>query len=99
MEENEKMTVSEPAAASLSESVSRSGLLGQLMGLSFSDKAALIKYLQEDTNIECPFVSDEFGRIILTKQMREAVCKAECDLEEGKCISESDFKERFAKWL
>lgn len=98
MEENEKMTVSEPAAT-LSESVSRSGLLGQLMGLSSSDKAALIKYLQEDTNIENPFVSDEFGRIILTNQMREAVNIAERDLEDGRCISESDFKERFAKWL
>lgn len=99
MEENEKMTVSEPAAASLSESVSRSGLLGQLMGLSSSDKAALIRYLQEDINIEKNFVPDEFGRIILTNQMREAVYKAERDLEEGKCISESDFKERFSKWL
>ena len=45
------------------------------------------------------FKSDELGRILLTKEMREAVTKAERDYEEGKCFSEADFKERFAKWL
>ena len=53
----------------------------------------------EDNNIEHPFVSDELGRIVLTNQMRETVYRAEHDLEEGRCISESDLKERFAKWL
>ena len=43
--------------------------------------------------------TDEVGRIMLTKNMREAVVRAERDMEEGKCLSESDFKERFAKWL
>ena len=37
--------------------------------------------------------------LVLTDQMRKAVFKAEQDLEDGKCLSESDFKERFAKWL
>jgi len=45
------------------------------------------------------FKSDELGRILLTKEMREAVTKAERDYEDGKCFSEADFKERFAKWL
>jgi hypothetical protein len=31
--------------------------------------------------------------------MRTAVAKAERDFEEGKCFSEADFKNRFAKWL
>jgi hypothetical protein len=45
------------------------------------------------------FKTDEFGRIKLTKEMREAVVKAERDFEDGKCLTEADFKERFAKWL
>lgn len=99
MEDNEVTTAAEPAAAMLSESVRRSGLLGQVMGLSRTDKVALIKYLKDDTNTEDYFRTDELGRIALTDQMRKAVLKAEQDLEEGKCLSESDFKERFAKWL
>ena len=43
--------------------------------------------------------SESVGRIALTKQMRDAVIKAERELEEGKCLSESDFKAHFAKWL
>ena len=31
--------------------------------------------------------------------LREAVVKAERDFEDGKCLTEADFKERFAKWL
>lgn len=99
MEDNDIMIAAEPAAATLSESVIRSGLLGQLMGLSRNDKVALIKYLKEDTGTEDVFKTDEVGRIALTKQMRDAVLKAERDLEEGKCLSESDFKEHFAKWF
>ena len=99
MEDNDIMIAGEPAAATFSESVTRSGLLGQLMGLSRKDKVALIKYLKEDTGTEDVFKTDEIGRIALTKQMRDAVLKAERELEEGKCLSESDFKERFAKWL
>ena len=44
-------------------------------------------------------LSEEFGKIKLTSKMRTAVAKAERDLEEGKCFSEADFKNRFAKWL
>ena len=93
------MTAAEPVAATLSESVTRSGLLNQVMGLSRTDKVALIRYLKEDTGTEDFFKTDEVGRIMLTKNMREAVVRAERDMEEGKCLSESDFKERFAKWL
>lgn len=98
MEDNDIIIAAESAAA-FSESVTRSGLLGQLMGLSRKDKVALIKYLKEDTGTEDVFKTDEAGRIALTKQMKDAVLNAERELEEGKCLSESDFKERFAKWL
>ena len=37
--------------------------------------------------------------IVLSKEMKESVVRAICDYEEGKCLSEADFKERFAKWL
>ena len=93
------MIASEPAAALLSEDVRRSGLLSQVMKLSQPDKVALVRYLRQDTETEVPFKSDELGRIMLTKEMREAVSKAERDYEDGKCLTEADFKERFAKWL
>ena len=99
MEDNDIVMAAEPTAATLSESVTRSGLLGQLMGLSRKDKVALINYLKEDTGTEDFLKTDEVGRIALTKQMRDAVLKAGRELEEGKCLSESDFKARFAKWL
>ena len=78
MEDKELTTVSEPAAAMLSEDVRKSGLLSQVMKLS---------------------QPDELGRIKLTSKMRADVAKAERDLEDGKCFSEDDFKNRFAKWL
>ena len=99
MDDNDIMIAAEPAAVTFSESVTGSGLLGQLMGLSRKDKVALIKFLKEDTGTEDFFKTDEVGRIALTKQMRDAVLKAERELEEGKCLSESDFKAHFAKWL
>ena len=99
MEDKDIMIASEPAAALLSEDVRRSGLLSQVMKLSQPDKVALIKYLRQDTGTEVLFKSDEFGRIVLSKDMREAVAQAERDLETGKCLSEAAFKERFAKWL
>lgn len=99
MEEKDILKASEPAAALLSEEVRRSSLLSQIMNLSQPDKVALIKYLRQDTNSDERFKSDELGRILLTKEMREAVTKAERDYENGKCFSEADFKERFAKWL
>jgi len=37
--------------------------------------------------------------IELTAEMKAAALKAERDFEAGKCFSEADFKERFAKWL
>ena len=99
MEDNDKMIVSEPAPAMLSESVRQSGLLNQVMNLSQPDKVALIRYLQQDTESGEQFKTDEFGRIMLTKEMKDAVAKAEKDLEAGRCLSESAFKEKFAKWL
>ena len=90
MEENDVMIAAEPAAALLSEEVRRSGILSQVMKLSQPDKVALIAYL---------FKTDEFGRIKLTQEMRDAAMKAERDYEDGKCLTEADFKERFAKWL
>ena len=35
----------------------------------------------------------------LTAEMKAAALRAERDFEAGKCFSEADFKERFAKWL
>ena len=43
--------------------------------------------------------TDELGRVTLSSQMREAVAKAERDYEQGKCLSEEEFKQRFEKWL
>ena len=48
MDDNDTMIAEEPMAATLSESVSRSGLLGQVMNLSRPDKMALIAYLKKD---------------------------------------------------
>ena len=99
MEENDVMLAAEPAAALLSEEVRRSGILSQVMKLSQPDKVALIAYLKRGMETEEPFKTDEFGRIKLTKEMRDAAMKAERDYEDGKCLTEADFKERFAKWL
>jgi hypothetical protein len=99
MEENDIMIAAEPAAALLSENVRKSGLLSQVMKLSQPDKVALIAYLSKDVAKEESFKADEFGRIKLTPEMRDAVVKAERDYEDDKCFSEADFKERFAKWL
>lgn len=46
--------------------------------------------LMEDK--DCQIVNEPEG-------MREAVGRAESDLENGKCFSEADFEQRFAKWL
>ncbi len=97
--EDNPMMAAEPAAAVLSESVRKTGLLGKVMNLSRSDKVALIRYLKLDVGQDEPFKTDEFGRIVLTPQMREAALQAERDYEEGRCLSENDFKQRFAKWL
>ena len=99
MEDKELTTVSEPAAAMLSEDVRKSGLLSQVMKLSQPDKIALIRYLNQNIDREQIFQPDELGRIKLTSKMRADVAKAERDLEDGKCFSEDDFKNRFAKWL
>ena len=77
----------------------RSGLLGRIMGLSKPDKVALMNYLRQDTNSEEFFKSDESGRIMLTKQMRKDLLDAGSEYEVGNSLSESDFKERFEKWL
>ena len=95
-EADNEHTAAEPAAM-LSESVSRSGLLGQVMSLSHDDKVALIRYLRQDTGQnETPLATDEFGRVVMTKAMRQAVYNAERDYEDGKCLSEEQFQQRFA---
>ena len=99
MEDDVTMKVSEPALALLSEEVRKSGLLGQVMKLSQPDKEALIMYLKNEVDREERFRTDEFGRIRLTQEMKDAALKAERDFENGKCFSEADFKERFEKWL
>lgn len=99
MDSDNEQIVSEPAAALLSEEVRTGGLLSQVMKLSQSDKVALVRYLNQEVDKEEPFKTDEFGRIILTQEMRNAVKRAEQDFEDEKCLSESDFNERFAKWL
>lgn len=99
MEDKDKMKVSEPAAALLSEDVRKSGLLNQVMNLSQPDKVALAAYLSKDIKVNKAFGTDEFGRILLTKEMRDAAVKGDRDFEDGKCFTEADFKERFAKWL
>ena len=99
MEDDVTMKVSEPALALLSEEVRKSGLLGQVMKLSQPDKEALIRYLKNEVDREERFRTDEFGRIRLTQEMKDAALKAERDFENGKCFSEADFKERFAKSL
>ena len=95
----QKDLAKEPSIASFSESVRNSGLLGQVMSLSPTDKVALIEYLKKDIDSDGPFKTDDLGRIILTKDMKEAVGQAERDLEEGRCLTEESFRERFAKWL
>ena len=92
MEEDDVMIAAEPAAALLSEEVRRSGILSQVMKLSQPDKVALIAYLRNDTETEEPFKTDEFGIVKLTKEMRDAAMKAECDYEDGKCLSEAEMK-------
>ncbi len=99
MEDKEMTIATEPAAAFLTEEVRKSGLLSQVMNLSQTDKEALVRYLRLDIETENPFKTDEFGRIILSKDMQNAVVQAERDLDAGKCLTESAFKERFAKWL
>lgn len=46
-----------------------------------------------------PFQTDEYGRIVLTENMREAVRKAEKSLSDGSCLTEEMFQTRFAKWM
>ncbi len=46
-----------------------------------------------------PFRHLQGKGLILSKDMQNAVVQAERDLDAGKCLTESAFKERFAKWL
>lgn len=43
--------------------------------------------------------TDERGRIILTERMKNSLLKAQQSLEEGRCLNQEMFRERFAKWL
>lgn len=43
--------------------------------------------------------TDERGRIILTERMKNSLNKAQQSLEEGRCLNQEMFRERFAKWL
>ena len=98
--DNENVTMaSEPAVAMLSDSITKTGLLSQVMKLSQSDKKALIAYLQKDMAPEETFKTDSSGRIMLTTKMRDDVVRAQKDLEAGRCYTEESFKQRFAKWL
>ena len=54
---------------------------------------------KKETDGAVVFMTDEAGRILLTSEQKNAIAKAEQDLENGKCISEDAFKTRFAKWL
>ena len=44
------------------------------------------------------FLTDEFGRIMLTDAMKESLQKAEGSLAEGNCMTEEKFQTRFAQW-
>lgn len=44
-------------------------------------------------------ITDERGRIILTERMKNSLNKAQQSLEEGRCLNQEMFRERFAKWL
>lgn len=44
-------------------------------------------------------ITDERGRIILTEEMKNSLYKAQQSLEEGRCLNQEMFRERFAKWL
>ena len=51
------------------------------------------------THTSEPLQTDEYGRIILTKRMREAVHKAEQSISDGSCLNEDMFHARFSKWV
>ena len=38
-------------------------------------------------------------RIVLTSAMKEAADEAQLAYDEGRCLKEDAFKQRFAKWL
>ena len=44
-------------------------------------------------------IAAEPAAALLIKEMRDAAMKAEREYEDGKCHTEADFKEKFAKWL
>ena len=46
-----------------------------------------------------PFLTDEFGRIMLTDTMKGSLQKAEESLAEGTCMTEEKFQARFAQWI
>ena len=97
--EDEPMMAAEPATAMLNESVNNIGLLRKVMKLNSTDKIALINILKQDTRQDDPFKTDDCGQIVLPQEMRDAAHKAEQDYEDGKCLTEEQFKQRFAKWL
>ena len=43
--------------------------------------------------------TDEYGRIILSEEMKEAVSKAEQSIADGTCLTEDLFQKRFIKWF
>ena len=45
------------------------------------------------------FLTDEFGRIMLTDTMKESLQKAEEALAEESCMTEEKFQARFAQWI
>ena len=99
MSKENQNIASEPMAATLSDAVCRSGLLGQVMKLSREDKVALMAYIKKDIEMDEAYETDDFDRIVLSKQMKEAVVKAESSFERGECLTEEGFRHRFQKWL
>lgn len=54
----------------------------------------------DSLTIEWLFVMKDKNIVFeLTAEMKASALRAERDFEAGKCFSEADFKERFAKWL
>ncbi len=99
MEDENTFLANEPAAAAISEEVRKSGLLNKVVRLSQSDKIALIDYLQRDIDQTVPFQTNGNGQITLSQEMKHDIRIAQSDLENGRCLTEDSFKQRFAKWL
>ena len=59
----------------------------------------MVKQITKNFTKDSHVASFNGSKIILTQNMKEDVGQAERDLEEGRCLTEESFRERFAKWL